>query len=344
MAERIAVIGAGAIGGYFGVALHEAGHDVTLVDGWAEHVEYVRARGLTVEEPGGAARTVMPPILHLGDLAGTDPRRPFDIVFVAVKSYDTVWAVELARLYAAPRAAFVSLQNAWNEPAMAGVVGAGDTFGCAIQSLACDLVAPGRVVRMSPTGSVAVGAFAGPGDPRAARIAEILSAAETSSVTQNLPGIRWSKLVINAMRNGLSAMTGMTGGERDAHPVTRALGIRLGGQAVRVGRAMGLAPPDTAFCFDDLVAAEAGDVEAEARVAARMAEIAAARASEQRPSMAQDIRKGRRTETGAINGYVAQMGDELGIDCTAHARVHETILRIERGELTPSPELADGIA
>ena len=344
MTERIAMIGAGAIGGYFGAALHAAWHDVTLVDGWAGHVEHVRAQGLTIEEPGGAARTISPPILHLGDLAGTDPRRPFDIVFVAVKSYDTVWAAELARLHAAPGAAFVSLQNAWNEPALARVVGADDTFGCAIQSLACDLVAPGRIVRMSPTGSVAVGALAGPGDHRTARIAEILSAAETSSVTQDLPGIKWSKLVVNAMRNGLSAMTGMTGSERDAHPVTRALGIRLGGQTVRVGRAMGLSLPDTAFRFDDLVAAEAGDAEAEGRIAARMAEIAAGRASGQRPSMAQDIRKGRRTETGAINGYVARMGDELGIDCTAHARVHETILRIERGELTPSPGLADGIA
>lgn len=344
VAERIAIIGAGAIGGYFGAGLARAGHDVTLVDGWPEHVATVRHDGLTVEGmAGGDRHTVRPRILHLNDMQGLVAEPPFDIVLIAVKSYDTAWATLLASMYAAPGAAIVSLQNSFNEPRIAALVGEADTFGCAIQALACDLVAPGLVRRMAPSGSVAVGTLGDPDDPRVARLVELLSAVERSHAVRDLAGIKWSKLVVNAMRNGLSAMTGMTGAERDSHPVTTALGMRLGAQAVKVGRAMGLDLVDTSYDFDMLVATETGAAEAIAGIRARMAEIAGARSADQRPSMAQDIRKGRRTENDAINGLVARKGRELGIEVGAHERVHGIIRRIERGELTPAPSLAEGI-
>ena len=344
MTERIAIIGAGAIGGYFGAGMLRAGRDVTLIDGWPEHVEHVRAHGLTIEGMAAEDRdTVRPRILHLNDAQGLVAEAPFDLIFVAVKSYDTRWATELMRMYAAPGAAFVSLQNSFNEPEIAAIVGAADTFGCAIQSLACDLVAPGLVRRMSASGSVGVGALSGAADPRLDRLVRCLSDAEAAHVAPDLPGIKWSKLVVNAMRNGLSAMTGITGGERDSHPATVALGIRLGAQAVEVGRAMGLSLVDTAYNLDTLVAAGAGSPDATRAIRARMTEIAAARSAEQRPSMAQDIRKRRRTETDAINGLVARKGREHAIEVGAHEKVHDIIRRIERGELTPTPDLAVGI-
>lgn len=345
MTERIAIIGTGAIGGYFGAGMTRAGQDVTLIDGWPEHVEHVRAHGLTIDGMGKDSRyRVRPRILHLNDVQGLITEPPFDVIFIAIKSYDTRWATELMRMYAAPAAAFVSLQNSLNEPEIAAVVGEADTFGCVIQSLACDLVSPGLVRRMSARGTVGVGALAGNcGDPRVDSCVRCLSAVEVTHVSGDLPGLKWSKLVVNAMRNGLSAMTGMTGSERDSHPETVALGIRLGAQAVEVGRAMGLNLVDTAYDFDMLVAAGAGSPDATDAIRSRMTEIASARNTEQRPSMAQDIRKGRRTETDAINGLVARRGRELGIEVGAHEKVHEIIRRIERRELTPAPELAAGI-
>jgi 2-dehydropantoate 2-reductase len=68
-------------------------------------------------------------------------------------------------------------------------------------------------------------------------------------------------------------------------------------------------------------------------------EVANSRSDAQRPSMGQDIVKGRRTETDYINGLVAQRGQEVGIDATLHHRVNEAIKRIERGELQASPVL-----
>ena len=68
-------------------------------------------------------------------------------------------------------------------------------------------------------------------------------------------------------------------------------------------------------------------------------EVANSRSDGQRPSMGQDIQKGRRTETEYINGLVARRGEEVGVDVRYHRRVNEIIGRIERGELVPSPDL-----
>jgi 2-dehydropantoate 2-reductase len=66
------------------------------------------------------------------------------------------------------------------------------------------------------------------------------------------------------------------------------------------------------------------------------------RADDQRPSMAQDIAKGRRTETDYINGYIAARGAEIGVPAPTHARMNEAVKRVERGEAEPSPELIAG--
>lgn len=341
---RIAIVGAGAIGGYFGANMIRAGLDVTLVDAWPDHVEHVRRHGLTVEGMLGNDRlNVRADIRHVGDVQGMIREAAFDVAFIAVKSYDTLWATQLILPYLSENGMFASLQNSLNEPAIASIAGPERTYGCAITALACELTEAGLVRRLSPKGSVSVGAMNSENRANCAVIAEFLNHAETSVAIDNLVGVKWSKLVINAMRNGLSAMTGMTGLERDTDPVTIELGMRLGAQTVQVGRALGYELVDTGYPFDTLVAAASGDRDAIAAIRSRMAEIAGARSSDQRPSMAQDIRKGRRTETDAINGLVARLGRELGIDTAAHQKVHETILRIERGELQPSPALAAGI-
>jgi len=344
VSERIAIIGAGAVGSYFGARLARGGLDVTLFDPWPEHVAHCRRQGIAIEAMAPADCLVQKvDIRGIDEVQGIVRERPVDIAFIALKSYDTAWATQLVLPYLAADGIVVSLQNSFNEPVIAAIAGAERTFGCAIESLSCDLVAPGLVRRMSPGGSVAVGAMAPQQTARLDVLCEALSHADPTRVVSDLPSAKWSKLVINAMRNGLSGMTGMTGRERDTHPVTMALGMRLGAQTVRVGRAMGLELTDTGYRFDALVATETGDPGAIAEIRDRMAEISGGRSSAQSPSMAQDIRKGRRTETDAINGLVARRGRELGVDTTPHEIVHQRILRIERGECRPSPELAEGI-
>ena len=346
---RIAIVGAGAVGGYVGAYLARAGTDVVLIDGWPAHVEAIRAGGLRIDmmEPGQSFTTPAR-ALHLSDVPQLVREAPFDIAFVAVKSYDTAWATALIDPYLRREGCIVSLQNSINEDTLAATAGWGRTLGCCVNVLAAELTEPGHIVRNSLRGTarkvgLAVGEVHGRVTPRARQIAALLGEADTTEVTTNLWGERWSKLTINAMRNGLCAMTGMSSRERDSDPRGLDLSIRLGSQSVRVGLAQGLAlEPVSGLDLEPLGRAE-DDPAAMAFVKRQILDVLHTRADAQRPSMGQDIRKGRRTETDAINGLVARRGAAFGVDASLHAAVHALVGRIERGEIQPGPALMDGL-
>jgi len=350
MSKRIVVIGAGAIGGYAGGHMTRAGHDVTLVDPWPEHVEYMRKHGLQLSGMTPEEKHSIPVrALHVTDVQQFCKEQPFDIAFICVKSYDTEWAAHLIKQYIAPDGFFVSLQNCINEERLAAIVGWGRTLGCIASLVAAELHAPGHVKRTVPLGGkqhmvFRVGEIHGRITPRAQLVADLLASADSSKVTDNLWGERWSKLVINSMRNGLCAATGMTGNQRDANEETRWLSIRLGSQAVRVGQALGYRLERMLGMDGDVLArAGEGHKDALAEIDQILEEGAKKRSDEQRPSMAQDIAKGRRTETEYINGYVAAKGQEIGVPAPAHAAVNELVKRVERGELTASPANVKGV-
>jgi 2-dehydropantoate 2-reductase len=89
---------------------------------------------------------------------------------------------------------------------------------------------------------------------------------------------------------------------------------------------------------ETLALAGEGNRDALAEIVETLAEQAKKRSDEQRPSMAQDMAKGRRTETDFINGYVADRGQEIGVAATTHAKMNEIVKRVERGELKASPD------
>ena len=342
---RVCMVGTGAVGSYVGAHMTHAGVDVTLIDAWADHVQAMREHGLSVTGMNGAG-SVQTPVraLNICDVSQLVREDPFDIIFISVKSYDTKWATQLIAPFAAPTACFVSLQNGINEEAIASVVGWQRVLGCSVSALAADLVAPGQVVRNSPLGDevkwgLRVGEVNGQITSRAEVVSRLLSHSDTCKVTTNLWGERWSKLTINAMRNGVCALTGFTGRERDNHDVARQLSISLGSSSVRVGRALGLTLEPVGGLDLDLLARSENDASALAAITQMILEVAQARSGAQRPSMAQDVRKGRRTEIDDINGLVARRGSEVGIDVSLHLRLTQVMKRVERGELSPGPEL-----
>ena len=218
---RIVFVGAGAIGGYASALLTRAGHDVTLVDGWPEHVEKIRRDGFAIDGMTPAESVVVPmQPLHICDVPQLSKLRPFDIAVIAMKSYDTEWAAHLIRPYVAPDGYFVSMQNSINEERLAGVVGWGKTVGCCVSLLAAELDRPGHVQRHIHLGGEAhtvyrVGEVHGRITPRVEQFAALMRAADSAKATTNLWGERWSKLIINVMRNGLCAATGLGGNGRD---------------------------------------------------------------------------------------------------------------------------------
>lgn len=349
MSKRIAVFGAGAMGGYVGAHMARAGHDVTLIDAWPEHVEAMRVHGLQISGMTPAEAFVVPvKALHIGDVQQTVKQLPFDIVILSVKSYDTAWATQLIKGYLAPAGYIVSLQNCINEECIAAIVGWGKVLGCIASLIAAELVAPGHVKRTIHLGGTEhlvyrVGEVHGRHTARAQEVADLLACADSSKVTTNLWGERWSKLVINSMRNGLSAATGLSGNERDGGVETRRLSIRLGSEAVRVGQALGFnlesmlgMEPET------LARAGEGSGDALAEIERILIEGSQGRADDQRPSMGQDMLKGRRTETDFINGFVAERGAAIGVPATTHAKINDAVKRVERGETAASPAIVAG--
>ena len=346
MNKRIAVVGAGALGGYVGGSLAHLGHDVTLIDAWPEHIETIRARGLELDGVTPEERFTVrkAKTMHLTEVQSL-ARAPVDIGFVAVKSYDTRWATELIAPYLSSRGFIVSLQNCLNEETIAAVVGWGRVVGVIASLISVDLYEAGRIRRTVAKGGdkhtvFRVGEPHGRATPRVEELANWLRGIDSSKVTTNLWGERWSKLVQNGMGNGVTAATGLTSPACLGNDRIRRFQIALAGEGVRVGQALGYQLEKIRGVEPEKLARAAeGDREALASVESVLIPKAGdnPRADIQRPSMAQDVLKGRRTEIEQMNGYIARKGAEVGVSAPSHVKLTELVLKIERGELKPSP-------
>jgi len=342
-------VGAGALGGYVGGYFARAGLDVTLIDPWPEHVETIRARGLELDGVTPEEKFVVKPrILHITEVQSL-AKAPVDVAFVAMKSYDTAWATALIAPYLAPEGYVVSLQNCLNEETIAGIVGWGRTLGVVASLISVDLYEQGRIRRTIAKGGDKHTVFR-VGEPHGritARVEELVQwfrGIDSAKSTTNLWGERWSKLVQNAMSNGVSAASGLTSGDCARDERIRRLQIRLAGEGVRVGRALGYQMENIRGLDPDRFAlADEGDAAAMAEVDAALTPKPGAnpRADIQRPSMAQDIRKGRRTEIEAMNGFIARKGAECGVPAPANEKLTGIVTKVERGELKPSPALLE---
>ena len=99
----IAIIGAGGIGGFVGGMLSRAGHEITLVDQWYEHISEIQKNGLKIKTQSEKL-LAKPRALHISELQ--QECRVFDVAFIAVKSYDTEWATMLIKNYVAKEEGF----------------------------------------------------------------------------------------------------------------------------------------------------------------------------------------------------------------------------------------------
>src|SRR5712671_2726586 len=308
MDKRIVVVGAGAIGGYTGGNLAHNGFDVTLVDPWPEHIEAIRRDGLALEgvtpDEFVLAR---PKTLHLTEIQHLAKERPIDIAFISMKSYDTEWATMMIRQYLAPSGYVVSLQNCINEERIAQIVGGGH----------------GRLTK------------------RIEELGTMIRTVDTCKVTDNLWGERWSKLCVNGMHNGVSAASGLSGNDIRQDERIRRVIIKLGGEGVRVGQALGYKLEDIAGQdAEKLARAAEGDRAALDEVESLMLALrnSQQRSEHQRPSMGQDMLKGRRTEIDFINGVIVERGRAIGKPVSTHEKLIDAVKKVELGHAPPSPE------
>ena len=303
---RIGIIGAGAIGSIVGGLLTKAGHDVTLVDQWPEHVETIKAKGLRLSGTCGE-HTIPVKALHIHEAQSV--QEPFEAVFIAVKSYDTEWATALGvRYLKQPDGVVVVFQNGINEERVAAVAGKERTLGCVI-TIGAGMYEPGHAMR-TDSGKLGfkLGELDGRDTERARELVRILNDVAPAKLTGNLWGERWSKLAVNCMANPLAGLSGLGSAEVRSQPVPRRIAIQIAAE----GR--GLA-----------------EVEADMAAGTRFL-------SGGRPSLLQDVLKGRRTEVDYLNGYVSEQGRRAGVKTPFNDAIVELIRSHGIGTLKPDPK------
>jgi 2-dehydropantoate 2-reductase len=339
MKKKLLFIGAGAVGSYLGSFLSRSGHDVTFVDPWAENVETIRRQGIRVKGPHEPFEA-RPAAVHLNEAALLPS--DYDIVFVAMKVYDTAWASQLALRHLAHHGYVVSSQNCWPDPTMAAVVGPSRAVGLILSNIFVALDEPGQTERGVDLAGYKRQDIFRPGEhdgrisPRVIELAEMLSVIDGAQPTNNLWGERWAKLSQNAMGNPVQALSGLGSVESSSTAEGRAIQIHLAAESARVGLALGYSVPK----FRGAPAEQWVDASTRATYDALDRHLTPAAPNQRnwRASMAQDVSKGRRTEIEEMNGYVVARGRECGVPTPVSEAAVEMVRRIERGLLMPARE------
>jgi 2-dehydropantoate 2-reductase len=338
VAKRLGFVGAGAMGSFVGGMLAKAGEDVTVMDGWPEHIGKIKDEGLLITGTHGRHQVTLK-ALHIHEVQRLG-RAPLDVAFIATKAYDTEWAAALVKDYLARDAVVVSLQNGFNEERISRLLDGRPVVGCIASTLWAEIVGPGHVARGNKPGGAAytvfrVGEVDGRVTDRVRWLVDLLGAVDTAKATNNLFGERWSKLVANSMTNALAAITGFRDRELSLHPETRRLSMLLGIEAVKVGQALGYSlVPVFGIEVDRWTAAGEGREVAE--LDRGLLQIAERATDQSRPSTPLDIELGRRTELEFFNGLVIARGKALGIPTPVNESVLDLARSVERGELMPT--------
>jgi 2-dehydropantoate 2-reductase len=284
---RVAVIGAGGVGSLFGGRLAAAGHEVWLVHRRREVVDALRRDGLRLEGPDSSEFIVV----HATD----DARQvgPVDLVLILTKSTDTRAAAGAAGHLLHDHTLVLTLQNGLgNLEAIADVVGGARTL-LGMTYVGAVVVGPGHV-RHTAAGKSFVGEPGGTRSERANQLAETFTVAGLpTEATEHLWEMVWGKLVINAALNASCALTNATGESALQSPAARELLGQVAEEAASVAAALGIRLP-----YPDPAA----------RVFQHCRDVRASK-----PSMLQDMERGRPTEVDAINGAVVREGARLGV-------------------------------
>jgi len=341
MSKKLLFVGAGAIGSYLGSFLSRAGHDVTLVDPWAEQVDTINKQGLSVTGPHDPF-VAHPQAVHLNDAARLP--RDFDIGFVAMKVFDTAWAAQVALRHVKPDGFLVASENCWPDPIVASMAGASRAVGLVMSRIGVALWKPGQVERGMERGRggstshivFRAGEHDGRITARVKDLAEMLSVVDGAQVTDNLWGERWAKLSMNAMGNPVTGMSGLGSLEVASSEVGRAISIHLAAESARVGLTLGYRIPK----FNNAEAEQWADANRRETYEAldTLLTPAAGRRENWRASMAQDMAKGRPTEIDHMNGHVVAQGRTCGVATPVSEATIEMIHEIERGARKQAPE------
>lgn len=326
---RIAVMGAGAIGGITGGLLAKNGENVTLVDTFEDHVNAINESGLRVIGELGE-HTITVPAVTPDRLEGK-----YDLVFLAVKGVDTEDALGSLDDHATGATPVVSLQNGINEEHIAEIIGRERTIGASTH-YAATFEAPGLVNKTSHGGYV-VGELDGGMTDRVMEIVHLLGLVEQAEVTDNIWGHLWSKLLVNVCTNSFGALTGQLFGEFVKDEVGKKLLAALYTESHDVAIKQGIDLVKLVGILDPEILVVRGE-EDRPRVEPILDIMGQPdQFGKMKSSMLQDIERGRKTEIEFLNGYIVKKGLEAGFPTPVNRAIVAMVKEVEAGkrELTP---------
>lgn len=299
---KVAVMGAGAVGCYFGAMLARAGHDVTLI-ARPQHVEAIRANGLMFESRSFTGHIPMQATTEAAGVEGAD------VVLFCVKSPDTETAGRAIAPFLKPDAAILCLQNGVDNAERLQAV-TGRTAIPAVVYVAAEMAGPGHI-KHNGRGELIIGPA-----PISADIAQqFIAAAIPTVVSSDVISELWTKLITNCAYNALSAVAELPYG-----PLLQVDGVTdvmrtIIDECEAVARALSIPLPATLR-------------ESTLALAASM--------PQQYSSTAQDLARSKPTEIDYLNGYVVRKGAALGIPTPTNLAL-QVMVKAREARKAPSP-------
>ena len=330
---RIAIIGAGAIGGTLGALLARDGQDVTLL-GRAEHVAAMRRDGLRVD---GALGAFTVPVAACESL----DFRP-DLALLTVKTQQVAAAVRehQDRLTGVP---LVTLQNGVRSDDLVAELLPREQLLSGVVMMNAQYLTPGRVTISYP-GSLVIGRPFGPNDDHAGEVARLLGRAVPTRLSDNILGAHWLKLIVN-LNNALAAITDRSVRQIYEDPYLGRLGVRLMREGMRVAARSAIrleSLPDLTVGLARL------STLLPVGLSARVAAAKARRIEREWPlvvSTLQSIRRGSGTEIDYLNGEVVRQGERVGAPAPLNAAAVELVHRVEQtGRFLSADEVREAMA
>ncbi|MDR5830621.1 ketopantoate reductase family protein [Caballeronia sp. LP006] len=303
---KIAILGAGALGCAIGAALTEGGNEVWLLNRSAAHVDAMRRDGLLVDDATGSRRVTVRATTQAAEAGAAD------LIIVLVKSFHTDAAMRGALELIGPETVVLSLQNGLgHEDVLAGIVGrervlAGKTYVGGVMRGA------GHIESGVAGKATIVGELDGRVTARVAAIADTFNASGlATTVSDNILGTMWDKLLVNVATGALTGITGLTYGQfyEDAH--LKATSLAAVAEAMAVAKAAGVALSVTDPERPWILAGEG-------------------LSPAFKTSMLQSLEKGSATEIDFINGAVVRWGERHGVPTPVNATLVACIKGIER--------------
>ncbi len=302
---RIAIMGAGGVGGYYGARLARAGEDVVFV-ARGNHLAAMQANGLTIHDRDGDF--TLNPVDATEDVGSIDT---VDVVLICVKLYDTEAAAALIKPLLGPDSLVVTLQNGVEAPEIVtGVVGPGKTLGGATY-ISATITAPGAIRRNNDLTHIEFGEPDGPATPRVHNLVEMFQRAGLDArPADDTAALLWSKFVLLAANSGMTAMIRQSTASLRDDPVVREAHSAALAEVAAVGRALGVALANDIEqkCLDWL------DNNAPIK-----------------PSLLVDLEAGRRLEAAWLSGAVHRLGKKAGVPTPTHRTIYAALRPFENG-------------